>query len=854
MEFNFIDLESYEAHNACRTLRLISFAGALLSPIITFFWYPPSGYFATVSCAIFILIFSSLFILTIKSNFVKNNADYFLISLYIITSGATILFAYVNNFMDIQLWLISFLLLITTFTMKNTKLIKIYLSTMLIITSSVLYLLKDPIVSREKSVVILITFIVVGYTSIRQRLTYQNILKEKEEHYRGLVEISPQAIIVHHNGNIVYLNPNALKLLGASNIEEIINKPMMDFVHIDYKEDECIRIKNALVGINGISTQQKLVRLDGNYVLVESNITKIKLNNTQAIMSIYNDISERKKCEIQLVEAELRYQNLVESALVGVFLSENKRLVYINPYLEHLLGYSLEELQNIDVLNLFHDDDKVEISNTFISGANKSIGDHYQFRVNSKYGEMIHIEVSITFFNDGSNVSFIGTVLDITKQKKAEEQIRHMAYYDALTALPNRHMLTDYLSQRIILNNINNHRIAVVFIDLDRFKLINDTLGHNYGDKLLQETAQRLKDCVGQNDIVSRYGGDEFVIIIDNTDENNVSQISNRILSQFVYPFKLGIREVYTTPSIGISFYPEDGQDVDTLIKNADAAMYRAKDNGKNNYRFYTALLNKEVSRKMDLQTSLRKALENNEFVLHYQPQFDLKSGLIYGLEALIRWESPSNGLVSPIEFIPLCEETGLIIPIGEWVIETACRQNKIWKEAGYPFNHIAVNVSAIQLKHSGFYYMLTDTLKKLGMDPQHLVIEVTESVMQDLNTSVVINKLISSGIRVAIDDFGTGYSSLRLLKNVKPSIIKIDPSFTRDIIKNNDSLVILKHILNMGHELNCIIIAEGIEYEQQVSLLNKLGCDIGQGYLFSKPLPGVSIKKFFDDKLLTHF
>ncbi len=853
MEFNFIDLKSYEAYNACRTLRFISFAGAFLTPIITFFWFPPTDYFAAISCVIYILIFSSLFILSIKNNFVKNNASYFLTSLYIMTSGVTIFFAYIYNFMDIQLWLISFLALIATMSMKNTKLIKIYLTTMLVLTVSVFYLLKDPIVSREKTVVVLVILIVVGYTNIRLR-TYQNILKEKEESYRSLVEISPQAIFVRHDGNIVYLNPTALKMLGASNVEEVINKPMMDFIHIDYREDECIRIKNALVGIKENSVQQKLVRLDGNYVLVESNITKIKLNDTQVVMSIYNDISERKKCEIQLVETQLRYQNLVESALIGVFLSKDNRLVYINPYLEHLLGYSLEELQNIDVLNLFHDDDKVNISDKFISGINKSLGEHYQFRINNKYGDKIDIEVSFAFTNDENNDSFIGTVLDITKQKKAEEQIRHMAYYDALTSLPNRQMLTDYLSERIIMSNISNHRIAVVFIDLDRFKLINDTLGHNFGDKLLQETAQRLRNCVGQNDIVSRYGGDEFVIIIDNTDENTVSQISNRILSQFVYPFKLGIREVYTTPSIGISFYPEDGQDVDTLIKNADAAMYCAKDNGKNNYRFYTALLNKEVSRKMDLQTSLRKALENNEFVLHYQPQFDLKSGLIYGLEALIRWESPSNGLVSPIEFIPLCEETGLIITIGQWVIETACKQNKIWKEAGYPFNHIAVNVSAIQLRHSGFYYMLTDTLKKLGMDPQHLVVEVTESVMQDLNTSVVINKLISSGIRVAIDDFGTGYSSLRLLKNVKPSIIKIDPSFTRDIIKNNDSLVILKHVLNMGHELNCLIIAEGIEYEQQVSLLNKLGCDIGQGYLFSKPLPSSSIEKFFDDRLLTHF
>lgn len=524
-------------------------------------------------------------------------------------------------------------------------------------------------------------------------------------------------------------------------------------------------------------------------------------------------------------------------------------MVYINPYLEHLLGYCLEELQNIDLINLFHDDDKVDVQRTLLTSTDKTFCGNYHTRVHSKNGEMMYIEVSIASLD---NISFLGTVLNITKQKKAEEQIMHMAYYDMLTSLPNRQMLTDYLSQSIEMikmNKTNKHRIAIIFIDLDRFKLINDTLGHNYGDKLLQETAQRIKNCVGKSDIVSRYGGDEFIIIINNADENTISQVCNKILSRFIHPFKLGVREVYTTPSIGISFYPEDGQDVDTLIKHADIAMYRAKDNGKNSYQFYTFSLNKEVSRKMDLETSLRKALTNNEFVLHYQPQFDLKSGLIYGLEALIRWENPLNGLVSPMEFIPLCEETGLIIPIGEWVIETACRQSKIWRETGYPFNHIGINVSAKQLRHPGFYYMLTETLKKLEMDPQNLVIEVTESVMQDINTSVLINKLISSGIRVAIDDFGTGYSSLRLLKNFKPSIIKIDPSFIRDIVKNNDSLIILKHILNMGHELNCTIIAEGIEYEQQMSLLNTLGCDIGQGYLFSKPLTVLNIEKFFNDK-----
>lgn len=846
IDFNFIDSEYRESLIACRTLRFVCIVGLFITPLILFFWYPQFGYFEAISCIISVFIFLSLLISSIVSKFVKKNAAYFLAALYIAASAGTLFFAYVKNFMNLQLYLICLLMVITALSMRNIKFIGIYLAVMLALTISVLYLLKDPIVNREKSVVILIIFIMLSYTNIKFRSNYQDILKEKEEHYRALVEISPQAIFVHYNGKIIYLNPNALKLLGASNIEEIINRPMLDFIHVDYREAEINRIKNVLIDIEDSCVEQILVRLDGNYVMVESNLRKIKFNNSQAIIGIYNDISERKKCEIQLIEAESRYRNLVESAFIGVFLYENNQLVYINPYLEHLLGYSLEELQKIGLINLFHDDDKADVQKTLMTSTDKTLCGNYHVRVSSKQGEMIYIEVSIAPLN---NISFLGTVLNITNQKKAEEQIMHMAYYDMLTSLPNRQMLTDYLSQSIKMKKNNKHRIAVIFIDLDRFKLINDTLGHNYGDKLLQEAAQRLKKCVSKNDIVSRYGGDEFVIIVNNADENAISQVCSKILSQFVQPFMLGAREVYTTPSIGISFYPEDGQDVDTLIKHADIAMYRAKDKGKNNFQFYTFSLNKEVSRQMDLETSLRKALTNNEFVLHYQPQFDLKTGLIYGLEALIRWENPINGLVSPMEFIPLCEETGLIIPIGEWVIETACRQSKIWREAGYPFNHIGINVSPKQLRHPGFYYMLTDVLKKLEMDPQNLVIEVTESVMQDINTSVLINKLISSGIRVAIDDFGTGYSSLRLLKNFRPSIIKIDPSFIRDIVKNNDSRIILKHILNMGHELNCVIIAEGIEYEEQKSLLNTLGCDIGQGYLFSKPLTVMNVEMFYNDK-----
>jgi len=320
MDFNFIDLKYRESYIACRTLRFVSILGGFIAPIIIFFWYPQFGYFEAFSCIISVCIFSSLLILSIKSNFVKKNAAYFLAALHIVASAATLSFAHVNNFMDLQLWLMCFLVIITTLSMRNIKFIGIYLAAMFILTISVLYLLKDPVVNKEKSTVILMVFVLLSYANIKFRSNYQDILREKEEHYRTLVEISPQAIFVHYNGKIVYLNPNALKLLGASNVEEIINKPMLDFIHVDHREAEIDRIKNVFLDVEDSCVEQKLVRLDGNYVMVESNLRKIRFNTSQALISIYNDISDRKKCEIQLVEAESRYRNLVESALVGVFL------------------------------------------------------------------------------------------------------------------------------------------------------------------------------------------------------------------------------------------------------------------------------------------------------------------------------------------------------------------------------------------------------------------------------------------------------------------------------------------------------------------------------------------------------
>jgi diguanylate cyclase (GGDEF)-like protein len=428
---------------------------------------------------------------------------------------------------------------------------------------------------------------------------------------------------------------------------------------------------------------------------------------------------------------------------------------------------------------------------------------------------------------------------------EAEEQIRHIAYHDALTGLPNRYHLNDYLIKALDSCRRDKTKLGIMFIDLDRFKTINDTLGHNFGDKVLQQVSERLNNCLRKGDIVCRHGGDEFVIILKDIDLYTSADIANRIITAFNQPFRINNYEVFTTPSIGISLFPENGDNVETLVKKADAAMYLAKEHGKNNYQFFTADLNETVSRKMELENGLRRALTNNEFVLYYQPQIDLNSGMISGLEALIRWQHPVFGLVSPMEFIPLAEETGLINPIGEWVLETACIQNKSWQACGHACIPISVNVSGYQLKHSNFIDIVKNALTKSKLDPEYLIIEITESVMQDLTIAGdVINGFKDIGVRVAVDDFGKGFSSLSLLKYLTIDILKIDPSFINDINPDTNAAVLVKFIIDMGHELKYEIIAEGIEYEQQASVLKQNGCNIGQGYIFNKPLPAESVEK----------
>lgn len=441
----------------------------------------------------------------------------------------------------------------------------------------------------------------------------------------------------------------------------------------------------------------------------------------------------------------------------------------------------------------------------------------------------------------------VGTTIDITERKKAEELVERMAYYDFVTDLPNRRYFKQKVKEAIEQTKSKDDSFALMFLDLDRFKNVNDTMGHAIGDKLLINIGERLKNIVREVDIVGRHGGDEFVILLPSIKVMEVEQIAKRITSGLKKPFFVNETEVFVSSSIGISLFPEDGEDYNALISNADTAMYHAKENQGNYYHFFTEDLHNKLVEKTMLEGALRKAADENQFELHYQPQIDLKSGVLTGVEALIRWHHPTKGMISPGQFIPVAEESGLIIPIGKWVLETACLQAKKWQDIGLLPIQMSVNVSIQQFKQSFFVEQVKEVLKKTGLHPKYLNLEITESMTSnEHNFQTTIRQLRKTGVNVSIDDFGTGYSSLSYLSKFPITHLKIDQAFVQELSKSNRAII--KTIISLAKNLDISVIAEGVETEEQADFLKGLHCDEVQGYFYSKPLPIEQIEQYLSD------
>jgi diguanylate cyclase (GGDEF)-like protein/PAS domain S-box-containing protein len=546
---------------------------------------------------------------------------------------------------------------------------------------------------------------------------------------------------------------------------------------------------------------------------------------------------------------EVLYKHSDEAIIIA---DADARIISVNPAFTRASGYALDEVygKNPNILSsgkhdaVFYHEMWSSIT-TCGSWAGEILDRHKEGHLYPKWMKIIALK------DDGDRVThYISIATDISARKEAEESIEFLAYYDVLTGLPNRTLLHDRIQQQISAAHRDKQSFAVMFLDLDRFKYVNDSMGHAVGDQLLQFVASRLLEKVREGDTVSRIGGDEFVILLRDTDADGAAHVAQGLLDNLALPCELnGIRfTIHAT--IGISLFPENGSDIGTLLKQADVAMYRAKEEGRNNFRFFTDEMNTRINRIFSVEKDLRLALERNEFSLYFQPQMDLASRKICGAEALIRWDHPEKGRISPAEFIPIAEETGQIIAIGEWVLRTACEKIAEWRQQEIQPFPVAVNLSLSQLLQPDFSQQVAAMLERYGLLPNELELEFTESILLS-EASIALDFLTDMrnlGVRLSIDDFGTGYSSLSYLKKMPVHKLKIDQSFIRDIHADQNDEAIVRSIIALGHHFNLSVIAEGIETREQLDFLQTLGCDEMQGYFYAHPLPENEFLRFVRD------
>jgi diguanylate cyclase (GGDEF)-like protein/PAS domain S-box-containing protein len=601
-------------------------------------------------------------------------------------------------------------------------------------------------------------------------------------------------------------------------------------------------------------------KIDLPFIVVSGNIgedSAVNLMKRGASDYILKDSMTRLPAVVQreLAEFETRRQlkrseahlrlaaKVFESSREAIVITDAQRkIVSVNRAFVEITGYQTQDAidQSISILNASSENSAVlkrmwsEVeANGFWQG---------EISTKRKLGPDYPVRLSITSVKDelGVDQNYVLVGTDITEHKQAIERINYLAHYDVLTDLPNRVSMQGRVAQVLAQAKEANTRVSVLFVDLDRFKAINDSLGHHAGDAVLKGVAARLKACMRTSDIVSRLGGDEFVVVLPQTDEEGAKEVANKIREALSVPYVFDNQNLTVTPTIGISVYPEDGEDAETLIRNADSALYHAKDSGRNNFLFFTQRMNLAAIERMVLENGLRAALEREEFVLHYQPQIELETGTLIGAEALIRWQHPERGLLQPARFIPLAEESDLIVAMGDWVTREACRQNAAWQHAGLPALPVSVNLSARQLLNRSLTKTVQDILRETGLAPRYLELELTESMLMDNagTPTNVIAELADHGVTFAIDDFGTGYSNLGYLRRFPIHRLKLDQSFVRGITSHQGDAAIVRAVLGLASNLRLKVLAEGVETEEQMEFLRNEGCDEIQGYLIGKPMP----------------
>jgi diguanylate cyclase (GGDEF)-like protein/PAS domain S-box-containing protein len=843
---------------------------------------------------------------------------------------------------------------------------------------------------------------VVVAQDITEQKRAAEALRQGEERYRTLVELSPDAILIHSQGMVVFANSAGVKLLGATSSVEIIGRSTIDFVHPDSRPSVTARMRRLDRGESVPFVEEKFIRLDGRAIHVEAGAVPFTFHDAPAVQVVIRDVSERKRAEalqaalyriaelttsvedmpafyrtlhgvvselmyaenfylalvdeetarlkfeyfvdevddappalkpgktlteyvlrtgepllvnpavqaaledqgqVELVGAasldwlgvplkrgdqafgvivvqsyeetarytetdrdiltfvsqhvataldrkraadalrasEARFRTLAETAPCAIVIYQGDQFRYVNRAAASITGYERGQLTGKEFWDHVHPDFQHLVRG---KGRPRQRGveapGRHEFKIRRRDGEERWLDFSAGVIEFGGRPAVLGIAFDVTQRKRAEEQIKELAYHDALTGLPNRLLFNDRLAVAVAQAHRSASRLAILFLDLDRFKVINDSLGHSLGDRLLKEVAERLQAGVRHGDTVARLGGDEFILLLPGIGRaEDAAKVAEKILESLKLPVRIEDRELVVTASIGISLYPEDGFDVESLIKNADTAMYRAKEQGRDNFQLYTHAMNETAVERLGLENSLRKALPGGQLVLHYQPLLDLTTGRVHGVEALLRWNHPDRGLVLPHEFLNLAEITSLIVPMGPWTLRTACARARAWQEQGHPTLTVAVNLSARQFQQPDLVTQVKRALDDTGLPPSSLDLEITEThAMQNAETTIMtLRELKRLGVRISIDDFGIGYSSLSYLKRLPIDTLKIDQSFVRDITTDPDDAAIATAVIALAHTLKLQVVAEGVETQEQLEFLAARHCDRMQGYLFSRPL-----------------
>jgi diguanylate cyclase (GGDEF)-like protein/PAS domain S-box-containing protein len=675
-------------------------------------------------------------------------------------------------------------------------------------------------------------------------------LQDREEQIRLLLESTAEAIYgTDTTGLCTFVNTACVRVLGYADASELVGKPIHGMIHHHYPDgrayprEECrayqAYVRNAPTHVD----DEVFWRKDGSAFPVEYWAHPVHQRGevVGAVVTFF-DVSERREADRRLRQSAAVFDNAVE----GIMITDPKaRIIAVNQAFSHITGYTEAEVVGLNPRFLQsgrHDA-------AFYAGMWQELNasDHWQGEIwnRRKSGEVFAELLSINAVRDvsGNIVNYVSVFSDITRLKQFEAELEHRAHYDALTGLPNRLLLNSRLEHALEHGRRHGHKLGILFMDLDRFKNINDTLGHPMGDALLQGFAQRLLTRIRGDDTVARLGGDEFVVLLENLHHaEEAALVAQDILELMQEPFRLGNQEVFIGTSIGISTYPTDGNTPEALIKHADTALYQAKEQGRGTYRFYTEHLTQSANARLALETRLRHAMQKKEFALNYQPIYDI-DGRIVAVEALCRWHHPEDGTIPPDHFIPIAEETGLIVPLGEWILEAACRQAVAWQKAGLAVG-VAVNLSARQFQQANLLERVQAIVRKTGIDPHRLELEITESGMlaRGERSAELMDALKTLGVSLSIDDFGTGYSSLAYLKRLPVDKLKIDRSFVRDIPTDSSDMEIAATIIAMAKNLGLKVLAEGVETQAQLDFLRQKGCDYYQGYYYSRPLPADAV------------